>query len=110
MYIRSRSHYWARTLPFLTRPCLKSAWKLENFDTIGLPEGKKYSLLITQTDVFNNTGQADRVFDKDVTPPTVTLNSDLRVKGKNKNKFNIKGSCSESGRDLTVESRIYRTI
>ena len=90
------------TLPSLTRPCLNSAWKLENFDTIGLSEGKKYSLLITQTDVFNNTRQADRVFDKDVTPPIVTLNSDLRVNGKNKNKFNIKGSCGESGRDVTV--------
>ena len=90
------------TLPSLLRPCLNSTWKLENFDTIDLPEGKKYSLLITQTDVFDNIGQADRVFDKDVTPPVVTLNSDLKIKGRNKNKFNIKGSCSESGRDVTV--------
>ena len=91
------------TLPSLTRPCLNSAWTLENFDMASLPEGKEYSLLITQTDVFSNTGQADRVFDKDVSPPVVTLNSGLRVNGKNKNKFNIKGICGESGRNVIVK-------
>ena len=89
-------------LPPLLTPCHNSTWQLASLDTTGLAEGSNYTLSVVQTDSASNLGLAERSFDKDITFPRIRLNSPTNVLLTNENQFFLYGTCSESGRNVTI--------
>ncbi len=104
----SSIEFSAAAASLLTFTCNDRQWT-QNLDFSSLPSLYSGDLIATVTAPGGTPKEYRLAITKDVMPPTITLNALSSITSVNQNAYTVSGTCSESGRNVSVTAGAVST-
>ena len=82
--------------------CTSGAFTTGPANFTGLADGT-HTVTATQLDAAGNSTTASSTIDKNVTAPSITINTPDTINSSNENGYAVSGTCGVSGRTVTVQ-------